>query len=142
MTRVATGLLMSAVSMLACIRQPAPRTQPAAAPAAAAPVEAWTLKGDSGKGALIFKQFCTPCHGDGGRGDGPASAALNPKPADFTDAKRAAASTDQQIYTTAREGGPAVGKSPLMVAWKASLNEQQLQDVVAFVRSLSKPAAR
>ncbi|MEO8603407.1 MAG: c-type cytochrome [bacterium] len=33
----------------------------------------------------IFKSRCTMCHGPGGKGDGPAGAALNPKPRDMTD---------------------------------------------------------
>ena len=34
----------------------------------------------------------------------------------------------------------AVGKSPLMAPWGGVLNEQQVQDVVAYVRSLAEPA--
>jgi len=32
----------------------------------------------------MFKSYCAPCHGVSGKGDGPAAAALNPKPADLT----------------------------------------------------------
>ena len=35
-------------------------------------------------GAEMFAQYCTPCHGKGGRGDGPAAAALKRAPADLT----------------------------------------------------------
>ena len=35
-------------------------------------------------GAEMFVQYCTPCHGKGGRGDGPAAAALKRAPADLT----------------------------------------------------------
>ena len=35
-------------------------------------------------GAAMFKGWCGPCHGVSGKGDGPAAAALNPKPADLT----------------------------------------------------------
>jgi mono/diheme cytochrome c family protein len=36
------------------------------------------------RGEVLFKQNCTSCHGDAGRGDGPAVATLNPKPRNFT----------------------------------------------------------
>lgn len=32
----------------------------------------------------MFTSYCAPCHGASGKGDGPAAAALNPKPADLT----------------------------------------------------------
>jgi mono/diheme cytochrome c family protein len=35
-------------------------------------------------GPGMFKSYCSPCHGISGKGDGPAAAALNPKPADLT----------------------------------------------------------
>jgi mono/diheme cytochrome c family protein len=36
------------------------------------------------RGEALFKQSCSSCHGDTGRGDGPAIATLNPKPRNFT----------------------------------------------------------
>jgi cytochrome c553 len=39
-----------------------------------------------------------------------------------------------------KEGGPALGKSPLMGAWGKNLSEQQIRDLVAFLRSLAGPA--
>ncbi len=35
-------------------------------------------------GRTLYKTQCSPCHGDKGKGDGPAAAALTPKPADHT----------------------------------------------------------
>src|SRR5262249_38660902 len=37
--------------------------------------------------AAIFRDTCSVCHGMGGKGDGPSSQRLEPKPADFTDCK-------------------------------------------------------
>jgi mono/diheme cytochrome c family protein len=36
------------------------------------------------EGKNLYDTKCQMCHGADGRGDGPAAAALNPKPADFT----------------------------------------------------------
>jgi len=73
------------------------KTLPAAllllsAPAFAAGFE---LGGNAARGAETYKTMCSSCHGATGKGDGAASAALNPKPANFQDAARAASVTDE-----------------------------------------------
>ena len=35
-------------------------------------------------GKEMYVGYCAPCHGSAGKGDGPAAAALNKKPADLT----------------------------------------------------------
>jgi mono/diheme cytochrome c family protein len=35
-------------------------------------------------GRALYSDFCASCHGDGGRGDGPAAAGLGKAPADLT----------------------------------------------------------
>ena len=54
------------------------------------------------------------CHGSDGKGSGPAAAALNPKPRDYTDSAWQGTVTDDQLRTTIIKGGAAVGKSALM----------------------------
>ena len=113
----------------------------AEAPAAKKP--AFTLKGDPVKGEAKFKQMCAACHGEKGDGQGSAAAALNPKPASFTDPKRAAEITDEYVVGMIREGGQANGRSPLMVPWKDAMSEADLLDVATYVRSLApKPAGK
>ena len=62
----------------------------------------------------IFKNRCTPCHGEKGGGDGPASASLNPHPRNFHDKAWQAAVNDEHIAKIIQFGGAAVGKSPNM----------------------------
>jgi mono/diheme cytochrome c family protein len=35
-------------------------------------------------GEILYRRYCAACHGTDGRGDGPASAALCPRPSDLT----------------------------------------------------------
>ncbi|MDP3231982.1 MAG: cytochrome c [Myxococcales bacterium] len=133
----------SAVMALTAFAEP-PKAKPAdakPADAKAADAKKFVITGDAAKGQQKYKELCVACHGELGKGDGAAAAALNPKPANFADAAHAATVTDEYIYSMIKEGGLANGKSALMASWKASLNEAQLMDVAAYVRSLSKTAA-
>ena len=47
--------------------------------------------------------------------------------------------TDAHLLTVVGEGGAAAGLSAIMPAWKNILSAQQIQDVVAFVRTLAVP---
>jgi caa(3)-type oxidase subunit IV len=78
---------------------------------------------------------CASCHGDGGKGDGAAAAALDPKPRDFTDAGWQDKVDDEHLKKVITEGGAAVGLSPLM-APNPSLNPEQVDALVAKIREL------
>ncbi len=62
----------------------------------------------------IFATRCAPCHGPGGRGDGPSAASLRPRPASFADSDWQRSASDDQIERAIREGGAALGKSAAM----------------------------
>ena len=91
-------------------------------------------KGDAAKGKTTFENTCAACHGPGGKGDGPAAAALDPKPKNLTDAELLSTQTDDFIYKVISEGGAAVGLSPMMAPWGGVLSEQDIWNVVAFIR--------
>lgn len=62
----------------------------------------------------IMMSRCSPCHGTDGSGNGPVSAALNPKPRSFKDPEWQKSVTDEHIEKVILQGGPAVGKAPTM----------------------------
>jgi cytochrome c553 len=97
------------------------------------------LKGDATKGEATFKSMCVACHGEKGDGNGPAGAALNPKPTNFTDAANSERLTDEYVYKMVKDGGQANGRSPLMISWATALNDQQIRDVATYVLKF-KPA--
>jgi len=72
------------------------------------------MEGDVEAAKTIFQQRCSTCHGTAGKGDGPASATLNPRPRAFGDKEWQKSVTDEHIEKIIKEGGAAVGKSPLM----------------------------
>lgn len=91
-------------------------------------------KGDIQAGKAKFGQLCVTCHGAGGKGDGAAAAGLNPKPRDLTQTKR----NDAELKTIIQKGGPSAGLSPLMPPWGGSLSEQEVNNLISFIRSLGK----
>lgn len=107
--------------------------------ASAALAGGFELKGDAAKGAEKYKTLCVSCHGEKGDGNGPAGVALTPKPTNFTDAANGERLTDEYVYKVIKDGGAAVGKSPLMVAWGASMKDDELRNVAAYVQKF-KPA--
>jgi mono/diheme cytochrome c family protein len=108
---------------------PAPASQPVAL-AAAPPAES---------AQEIFKNRCSPCHGPQGRGDGPASAALTPKPRDYADAEWQKSVTDDQIKKTILYGGAAVGKSPVMPSQPdLESKPEALAGLVQLIREVGK----
>jgi cytochrome c oxidase cbb3-type subunit 3 len=91
---------------------------------------------DVEQGKNLYGHFCASCHGQSGKGDGPAAAALNPKPRDHTDKETMSKLSDDELLKVIKNGGASVGKSPLMPAWGASLKDEQIKDVIAYVRTL------
>lgn len=93
----------------------------ARAPSDAARVAEDPADKDKGGGAVnmdeakkIYKERCATCHGANGKGDGVASASLNPKPRDYTDKAWQASVDDEHLRETIIGGGVAVGKSAMM----------------------------
>lgn len=98
---------------------------------------AWA-EGNAKRGNDLFHKNCAACHGNGGKGDGPAAASLKPKPRDLTDKAFMATLTDAQIEAIIKKGGAALGKSPQMPALGGALKDQDVADIAAYVRSLAK----
>ena len=94
--------------------------------------------GDAAKGKAAFQQYCGGCHGPAGKADGAMGAALNPKPKDLSNKAYNASMKDDYLVKLIKDGGPAVGKSPLMPKLGGTLKDSDVTDVIAYVRSLAK----
>jgi cytochrome c oxidase cbb3-type subunit 3 len=91
-----------------------------------------------GGGRRLYQSYCTGCHGSGGKGDGPAGKTLPVKPADHTNAKKMDQLTDDYLFTVIAKGGAASGKSSHMPAWGGVLKENQIQEIIVYIRGLSR----
>lgn len=80
------------------------------------------------RGAAIFKTYCATCHGERGKGDGPASPGLAAKPANLQ--MLAGRVPDQRFAAHISQGGQ------LMPPFKDLLKINQIWDVTNFVQTL------
>jgi cytochrome c5 len=87
------------------------------------------------RGRAIYKANCAPCHGENGRGDGPAAATFKPKPRDHTDAAYMQKLTDADLTKTIQYGGSLKGM-PLMPP-SPQIKGAEMDALLAYVRSLS-----
>ena len=89
--------------------------------------------------------FCATCHGDTGKGDGPGGQGLTPPPRDFSkgdfkfDANKSGKSgEDADLHSVIAKGAAEFGGSPLMVAWGGTLSDADIDNIIAYIRSLKK----
>lgn len=80
------------------------------------------------KGELIYQKHCLSCHGNTGKGDGPNSKSLSPKPTNLV--KIAGRMPDIHFFIQI-DAGP--GEMP---AWRDMLGPEELQALTDYLQSL------
>lgn len=91
------------------------------------PLQATVVK----RGEALFQTHCTVCHGQEGRGDGPAAASLNPKPADLT-AEHVDDHTDGDIFWWLTYGVAGTA----MPNFDNTLSDIERWELIRYIRSL------
>ena len=109
------------VSALSMISASAFSAQPESTPALVA------------KGKSVYTLNCVACHGDKGEGNGPAAAALNPKPRNLVTEKFKAGGTAADVFKTLSEGLKGTVMPPY-----AQLSEDDRWALTYYVLSLRK----
>ncbi len=84
---------------------------------------------DLSKGKSIYMELCIACHGLDGRGVG--SVKLNPPPRDLTSAG-VQEKLDAGLFKSIHDGR----KNTAMGTWKHALSDEQIRDVIMYVRTL------
>ena len=98
-----------------------------------APADAKNMKNpekDSAAGKKSVETNCASCHGASGKGDGPAAAALSPKPANWTGDKTKKETDGELFWKISNGRGP-------MPPWK-HLPEKERWSIVNYIRELQK----
>ena len=84
------------------------------------------------QGKTIYDANCLLCHGQNGKGDGIAAAALNPKPADYTKPSFWTSDAAQHIASTIKNGK---GQMPPF-----ALDDASIKAVIYYIEHTFKPA--
>ncbi|WP_024674521.1 cytochrome c/FTR1 family iron permease [Pseudomonas syringae] len=93
---------------------------------------------DPARGAPLYAQHCSVCHGDSGAGDGPAGIGLEPAPSDLRDATRLDRLSLYDLYNATGLGIAGTD----MPAFADQLDDRQRWDVATYIASFSaKPVA-
>jgi mono/diheme cytochrome c family protein len=84
------------------------------------------------RGDIVYKNYCVLCHGVKADGAGRAAKLYNPKPANLVLSDK----NDQYKELIIRQGGAALGRSEFMPPWGNELTDEQVSDVIAYLRSV------
>jgi mono/diheme cytochrome c family protein len=89
------------------------------------------------RGQELYARDCAVCHGQGGKGDGPAAAAMDPRPASFLDLEHSAIYGPGEKYWLIGNGSGETG----MPAFD-KLGPAERWDIVNFILSLQEKAPK
>jgi mono/diheme cytochrome c family protein len=101
----------------------------------AVPAQDSSTAGKTSKGRDLFLRYCAGCHGEDGRGE---AKTFRPNVGNLAVKQLMDELSDEYLFTVIQKGGAAVGKNAAMPAWSAQLGDDDIRDVVAFVRTLSR----
>jgi mono/diheme cytochrome c family protein len=138
-----TILIMGALALGACGGGSSEPTQPPGTPVPTPPAEyagkTNPMANDQAAaeaGKQIFDTNCYTCHGTDAKGDGPAAASLDPKPADLADLQ--SRFSDAYLFWRISEGGAMPPFNSQMPSWKGTLSEEQIWQVITYLRTFGK----
>lgn len=85
------------------------------------------------RGGLVYGNYCVTCHGMNADGHGRAARLYTPRPANL----RMTDKNDAYLSLIIRKGGASLARSQFMPAWDAELTEEQIADLVVYLRSIN-----
>jgi mono/diheme cytochrome c family protein len=81
-------------------------------------------------GQRVYTERCAPCHGDDGRGDGPAAAALEPRPRNLREPAFWEGQSAARLRDVVQHGKPGT----MMQPFQGVLSDGEIDAVVEYLR--------
>jgi mono/diheme cytochrome c family protein len=94
------------------------------------------LRGDAARGKEIHYEHCVACHGLTGAAD-VVVMHMDETPPDQSDPEYMKTLPDGYLYIAICRGGEGVGKSYVMSPWGDYFTDQEIKDLIAWVRTFS-----
>jgi len=91
---------------------------------------------DPTQGKSYYYSYCIACHGWTMHGDGPSASELNPRPRTLTRGEYMQKKTNLELFRVIKGGGEAVSLSSSMPNWGNVLQDQDIWNIVAFIRAM------
>ncbi|MEE1865570.1 FTR1 family protein [Pseudomonas auratipiscis] len=88
---------------------------------------------DASRGAPLYAQQCSVCHGDTGAGDGPAGVGLEPPPANLRSSERLSRLSLFDLFNTLGQGIEGTD----MPSFADQLDERQRWDLATYIASFT-----
>lgn len=85
----------------------------------------------------LYLATCARCHGNDGRGQGTDAASFNVAIADFTSIGFQQKRSDRKLVSIIKKGGSANNLSPDMPPWQLVLSNDEVDDLVRYIRTLN-----
>lgn len=135
MKKLSLIAVLALAMLLAACGGEEPQAEPTAAPVAAAPEVAAGPVGDAANGGKVFAMACVACHGPEGKG-------VTGLGKDLTTSEWVGEQTDAQLVEfikRGRDAGDPLNTTGVAMPPKGgnpAMSEQEVADIVAFVRSI------
>lgn len=98
-----------------------------------APAQEPVPKGDVAQGERLYNRYCRGCHGEEGKGDG---LTFQPHVDNLTRKGYIETLPDAYLLLAITKGGQGIGKSNAMPSWEGTLSNEQMYDIISYIRSL------
>lgn len=89
------------------------------------------------RGSIAYQNYCVLCHGITAEGNGRAAKMYTPPPFNL----RRSMMSDNYKEQIIRKGGKAMGRSEFMPPWAQELTDEQVTDLVNFLRTIAPAEA-
>lgn len=130
-----TGIVVFAAQDTDPLKPRVPEHQRASAKKLTSPIKATSQVVEEGRALYEGKGTCLNCHGKSGRGNGPAGAALNPAPPDFTNCSFQKNRSDGELFWVIKNGSPGTAMFSLV---PAAVDEAEAWKIIAYIRTFCK----
>jgi mono/diheme cytochrome c family protein len=93
-------------------------------------------------GKEIFEQMCAGCHGTYGNGQEGTKSGFVPRIGTLANQEYMASVPDDYLKMIIKKGGAYMGKIAAMPAWEHKFNDEQVDTLVAHIRTFTGTAEK